>query len=212
MAFTPPDTFMQGRSTALDGILSLIQKHIDTTQAPLVTDIRSITLSDSAAKREAWLLINGAVCHLKDGAPGHTAGSMAEALSKISLRSSSLAASLGVKPPQFEQMLFQVDYTDGHEAAVFLCRRLIDAAEGDISKSRQIIAQKIFMEKPELSAAFAQISKDEIIALKKQMALSFDLLLETYTRACRDMQKELGGFTPAPAPTPSRPSPHLSGT
>ncbi len=186
--------FSAERNATLDRVLALVEMRLDAVKTPIVTDIREISMTDTAAEKESWFLVGNAVRHLKDGAPGYLPGSMAEALTKISLRSSTLAASLGVKPPQFEQMLFQADYADGRDAAIFMCQRLIEAAEGDAVKSRQIIAHKILLEKPELSPVFAQASKEDLIAFKKQMALSLDMLLHSYAATCKHVRNGIEAF------------------
>jgi len=142
--------FEQERSQTFDCILALIEAKVQAAPPALITDIHSISpgAMKQGAETEAWQLLARGIRHLKDGAPGGQPGSMTGALSKTSLRSSSLAASLGIKPPQFEQMYFNVDYETGHAAAIFFCKRLTEAAEGDLSKSRQIIQQKIYSEKP----------------------------------------------------------------
>jgi hypothetical protein len=104
-------------------------------------------------------------------------------------------------------MYFSIDYTTGREAALFFCLRLVDAAKGDLSKSRQIISQKIMTEKP--GGAFgAAAGENDLDTLKKQMAFSFNVLAETYERACREFKADLEGFTP-PAP-PKSPGQNLS--
>ena len=122
---------------------------------------------------------------------------MTEALSQTSLRSSAFAAALGVKPPQFEPMYFSVDYKTGHEAALFFCRRLIEAAEGDLSKSRQIIQQKILLEKPNSAG-------NDAVFLKRQMAFSFEVLADTYSRACQEFKSALPAAPPSARPKPGQ--------
>jgi hypothetical protein len=103
---------------------------------------------------------------------------MAEALAKTSLRSSSLSASLGVPPPRFEQILLPADFTDGAEAARFLCRKLAEAARLDMPKSRDVITKKIFAEKP---------GPD----IKLEMAKTFDFLCAAYETACAELSAHI---------------------
>ena len=129
-----------------------------------------------------WSLLLRGVKHLKSGAPGGVPGSMTEALSQVSLRAGHFAAALSIKPPQFERMYFTMKCANGEEAALFFCRRLVEAAEGDLLKSRQIIQHKIVTEKP---------AGDNAGALKRQMAVSFDVLAETYARVCREFKEDI---------------------
>lgn len=142
--------FQGERYLTLRSILDAIDKHRADIQPALIVDITRVSPGSmrESAEKEAWTLLASGIRHLMDGAPGGGPGSMTGALTKASLRSSALAASLGVRPPQFEQMYFEADYSTGHEAAIFDCKRLIEAADGDLAKSRQIIQHKIMTEKP----------------------------------------------------------------
>ncbi len=151
----------------LDAVTPAITLHLDG-KSP--NDLR-----DNAAK-DVWTLFHGGISHLRKGAPDGGPGSMAEAVARVSLRASPFAAALGVPAPHFEQILFSIDYADGRDAAFFLCRRLVEAAESDFPKSRHILQQKILDEKPALAE------------LKEQMALSFSVLAETYLRVCGEMK------------------------
>jgi len=146
----PQDKFEQERKAGFTKIIEWVEAKAQAVNPPLILDIHAASpgAMQQSAEKESWQLLAKGLRHLKDGAPGGNPGSMAEALSRASLRNASLASSLGVKPPQFEQMYFNAEYSSGHEAAVFYTKRLIEAAEGDFSKSRQIIQQKIFSEKP----------------------------------------------------------------
>lgn len=142
--------FQGERYLTLRKVLEVIEEQQNAIKPALILDISMVSpgAMQESAQKESWALLAQGVKHLMDGAPGGAPGSMTGALSKTSLRSSSLAASVGVKPPQFEHMYYEVDYATGHEAALLDCKRLIEAAEGDLPKSRQIIQQKIMTEKP----------------------------------------------------------------
>jgi hypothetical protein len=192
-------TFHRNRSETFDLVIALIDARVKAAAPVLLLrfDEMSADSMRRSAEKEAWSLFLNAIRHLKNGAPDSQPGALTEALSRMSLRSSSFAAALGVKPPQFEQMYFSVDYTTGREAALFFCLRLVEAAKGDLSKSRQIIGQKIMTEKP--AGAFgAAAGENDLNALKKQMAFSFNVLAETYEHACREFKAALEGFTPPP--------------
>lgn len=158
--------FKQQRDTAFDAICA----HLDARRP-------AASLHDVAvnAEKDVWTLFLNGFLHLKNGAPDGQPGSMAEALARASLRSSPLAATLGVKPPQFEPIYFSVLYATGQEAALFLCTRLVEAAEGDFPKSRQLLQQRILAEKP-------------TAALKEHMAVAFATLTESYPRICSELR------------------------
>jgi hypothetical protein len=180
------DAFRQQRDEAFDKVLALIDRHIQTAAPVLLLDIDEIS-EDSmrrSAEKEIWSLFRRGILYLKNGAPDKQPGSITEALSKASLRSGGFAAALGIKPPHFEPLYFSVDYTTGAEAALFYCLRLIDAAEGDLAKSKQIIHQKMLLETP----------TGETPAIKKQMAFSFNVLAETYGSICHDLKTMLDGL------------------
>lgn len=229
------DRFDQERSQTFDRILAVIEAKTKAISPALITDIHSLSPGSmqESAEREAWELLAKGLRHLKDGAPDGQPGSMAGALSRSSLRNSALAASLGVKQPQFEQMYFQVDYSTGHEAALFYTKRLIEAAEGDFSKSRQIIQQKISSEKPfgafgimtdvdpELSEIFDAVRKStgvdaqpkpdaaavphkDLAAMRKQTITSFNMLMEQYTEVCKTLRQELENIPAPKAPQPPK--------
>lgn len=175
------DNFNRQRDAAFSKVISLIDGRIGAAIPAVVLHVREKSpeaLRDNAAI-EVWSLFLKGIRHLESGAPDGGPGSMHESLSKTSLRASPLAAALGISPPQFEPIYFSIDYTTGSEAALFLCNRLIEGAETDFPKSRQLIQQRILAEKPAMDA------------LKEQMALSFDMLAEMYERVCGEMKAEL---------------------
>ena len=193
------ETFRQRRDEVFDRAIALIDGRIRAATPSILLHFDEISADamQQSAEKEAWSLLRRGIQHLKNGAPDNQPGAITEALSCASLRSSSLAAALGVKPPQFEQIYFSVDYTTGGEAALFFCRRLIEAAEGDLSKSKQIISQKIMQEKP--TRAFGAIADEkDVSAMKRQMAFSFNVLAETYIHACRDFKSAIGSLVPSP--------------
>ena len=199
--------FQQHRNETFDQVIRLINGRIKSVNPSILLHLGEMSaesLNQGVAK-EVWSLFLNGIQHLKDGAPDHQPGSMTEALSRMSLRSSSFAAALGVKPPQFEKMYFSVDYTNGHEAALFFCHRLIEAAMGDLSKSKQIIQQRMLLEKP--AGAFGvEADKEKVDALKRQMAFSFNILSEGYAEACKEFKADLEKLA-----TPVRPKPSGQG-
>ena len=175
------ETFSQQRNAAFSKVIALVEGRIGAAAPVIILHLqeKSPDTLRANATIEAWSLFLNGLRHLKNGAPEGKPGSMHESLSRASLRASPLAAALGISPPQFEPIYFSIDYTTGTEAAIFLCRRLVEAAETDFPKSRQLIQQKILVEKPDMDA------------LKEQMALSFDVLAGTYERVCGEIRAEL---------------------
>jgi hypothetical protein len=172
--------FHQDRRAAFDKVIAFVSSRAQKISPQILltyTELSPENLQE-AARKEAWALFMNGITHLKEGAPGGQPGSVSEALSRTSLRASPFAAGLGVKPPQFEQLFFSIDYTNGHEAALFFCQKLAEAAENDIPKSRQVIQQKILAEKqPEF--------------LKLHMGATCDALVENYIRCCQDLKSGL---------------------
>ena len=173
--------YYKQRTETFNKVITLADIRIKSATPVVVLHLqeRSPDALRANAEKDVWSLFINGICHLKDGAPDGQPGSMAEALTRTSLRASPFAAALGIRPPQFEPLYFSIDYTTGADAALFSCRRLIEAAEGDFTKSRQIIQQKILAEKPDKKI------------LKEQMALAFNVLAETYVQACKDMKSSL---------------------
>jgi hypothetical protein len=197
MTETSDEIFYQQRSKAFDRVIALIDERIKAASPSLLLHLDEISPDSmrQSAEKETWSLFQRGIRHLQNGAPRNQPGSITEALSRMSLRSSSFAAALGVKPPQFEQIYFSVDYTTGHEAALFFCHRLIEAAEGDLSKSKQIIHLKLMSETP--SAAFGgNANQSDLQVLKRQMAFSLNVLAETYGLACHEFKENLTALKP----------------
>jgi hypothetical protein len=219
-------SFIQQRTETYDKILSFVEAEGEKLQPKLILDLDSLSVESvrQGAKKEAWGLFAKALRHLKNGAPHEQAGSMTGALSRLSLRSSSFAASMGVKVPQFEQLYFPVEYSSGQEAALFLSRRLVEAAEGDVSKSKQLILGALLGEKfygafgvtPDtgvedkgLQQIFenAQMSLKNVDELqlglvKRQAYLSFNMFAESYQQVCQEFKAGLDSMSPAARPEP----------
>lgn len=146
-----PEEYARERNQTFDLLLGMVGERL----AALPVTFLSTPTAETApqiAERESWQLISSAIQHLKeggpvigkkDGEPLRAPGLLTTAISKASLRHSSLAASLGIPVPRFEQMISSISHDDGHAEAYFLCRRLIEAASNDITKSEQMIRAKI---------------------------------------------------------------------
>lgn len=201
MSTLPDRAFHQHRTDTFDRVIALLDAHLAAAAPSLLAQFNELSPASMAAsaEKEAWTLLRRGIRHLRDGAPGGQPGSMTEALSRASLRAGSFAAALGVKPPQFEQMLFEVDYGSGGEAALFFCRRLVEAAEGDLAKSRQLIQQKLLHENPGETSGTG-LRDDDAAAFKRQMVFSFNMMAEAYARVCHTLKGELKTLQPPPPP------------
>lgn len=168
----------------LGGVEALITARMDQIEVSLVSDMRLAAADDArrSAEKESWRLFRDGVSSLKKG-------SLGDAVSRASLRSSPFAASLGIKPPLFEQIYATVGDGRGWEAALFSARRLIEAAEGDIPKSHQVMQQMIHLETPLETA-----SREDILLIKKQITLSMNMLVASYADVCKIMRKELAAL------------------
>lgn len=181
------DAFDKSRRAAFCGILGLIDRRIsDTRPGVLIASINTLDpAGNNASRMEAFGLIRQGVTHLHQGAPDGKSGALHAALSFASIRRSSLAASLGVKAPQFQKILIEANYSTGHEAALIHTTVLLSAAEADIPASRQHIREKIT--RGELFAVDGMDASD----LRRQMVFDLDLLCENYARACADIRDDM---------------------
>lgn len=198
MPESPEDIFNAARHETFGRIAALIDARIAAIPRSLllsVTDI-SIDTSRDDAMRECWSLLKSGILHLQSGAPGGKAGSMSGALTKASLRASALAAALGIPKPEFEAILLPVDgYSTGQEAAVFLCRRLSEAAEADLTASKTLINKKIQEGANADPLDFTTTTKERE-EMKRQVIFSFNMLTAAYSCVCGDLRDMLDGLTP----------------
>lgn len=154
---------------ALKTIIGQIDARLAQFPSPLTA-----TLSDAAAC-ESWHLLRAGLDHLAEGAPCQQAGSLTLAVSKASLRSSSLAATLAVPAPVFAAVTVpQPCHADDRDAALFITRRLCEATLSDIDKSTDILARAI------------QIRRDtqDIPGLEQEMAGLLDQLSAKHYQHC----------------------------
>ena len=211
------------RNTAYDSMLLLAKQRADALPLSIVTDLHSLSPTAAAndAKRETWRLLAHGIQHLKDGAPGGEAGSISGAIEKASLRNSSLAKTLGVKPPTYEAQEFDMPFfQNGHEEAVFWAARLSEALLADLDTSKVKITQKIANSNP--SQAFgsdadaAQLQKifdavktgngapavpqRDLVDLRKQTILSFNYLLDAYAETMPAFKSQLDNLPELPRP------------
>ena len=223
MALSPEDVFYRrNRNATFDVILGVIAEQMAAVPVTIALDVHSIspTSARNGAEKECWRLLESGVRHLKDGAPNEEPGTLAAALSKTTIRASAFATGLGVRPPQFEDVDYFQEFDSGREEAVFLTRRLIEAATADVAKSQKIIGARMSLtdaggafgaapaiEDPELRAIFAAVkgapspvSTDDIAAMKKQTVLSFNALLHAFGETGEALKAALDVLPPTPKP------------
>ncbi len=211
------------RSTTYDRMLLLAKQQADALPLSIVTDLHSLSPSAAAndAKREAWHLLAHGIQHLKNGAPGGEAGSISGAIEKASLRSSSLAQTLGVKAPKYEAQEFDMPFfQSGQEEAIFWAARLSEALLGDLDTSKLKITEKLAAANP--SQAFgtdadaAQLQKifdavktgngapavpqRDLVDLRKQTILSFNYLVDAYAETMPAFKAQLDSLPELPRP------------
>lgn len=225
---TTDPKFRQDRDRTYDAILQLLDAHIEAIPVGLVTDIHTSAPSTArnGAMRESWRLFQNGIRHLKNGAPGGEPGSLPGALEKITVRRSSLASGLGVKPPAFEASdEFSVpEFESGREEALFFARRLVEAAMGDLEKSRKTIGNGLATQNPadafgvsssgpgdaELAKIFEAVMKSkpaakaqeqtkDVIDMRRQTVMTFNFLMDAYGQAGETLLQELDSLPQGPA-------------
>lgn len=183
------------------------------SQATLVEDFNTLSLANAqqAADQETWSLFFNAFKHLRSGGPGAQMGLFSTAVQKISLRSSSLAAGLGVAPPEYEMLPHSINAESGRDLAYAYSLSLMDVAEADLKKSTEIIYPAVL--RPQISTIFGMAAKEtpaieHKVALKRQLMMSFENLRDAYQKACRGFRVELAELRHNPAPRhPHGPAP-----
>lgn len=214
---------IKDRSATYDRMLLLAKQQVDALPLALVTDFHALSPTAAAndAKREVWQLVARGIQHLKDGAPGGEAGSISSAIEKASLRNSSLAQTLGVKPPKYEAQEFDMPFfQSGQEEAIFWAARLSEALLTDLDTSKAKITEKLATAKP--SQAFgtdadaAQLQKifdavktgngapavpqRDLVDLRKQTILSFNYLVDAYAVTLPAFKAQLNSLPELPRP------------
>lgn len=219
-ALPAAQNFSHDRDKAYRAILKAVNARMLAVPATVITSLHEFSPAEAkgGAEREAWQLFYAGIAHLKEGAPGGKPGSLHEALSRASIRNASFAAGLGVAPPVFEASDFgkMPEQKTGTAEALFMCKRLLEAAEADLALSRRHIANAmathnpaeafgdtpLLIADPELEkiARAAKLKTDSFVpasdlaALRKQMVLSFNFLMDAYSSAGKELLRELKNF------------------
>jgi hypothetical protein len=214
---------IKDRNTTYDRMLLLAKQQADALPLSIVTDLHSLSPTAAAndAKRETWHLLARGIQHLKEGAPNGEAGSISGAIEKASLRNSSLARTLGVKPPQYEAAEFDMPFfQNGQEEAIFFAARLSEALLADLDNSKVKITQKLAAANPAQAfgsdADAAQLQKifdavksgnsapaipqRDLVDLRKQTILSFNYLLDAYAETMPAFKAQLDNLPELPRP------------
>lgn len=219
--------YRQNRNATFDIILGVIAEKMAAVPVTLALDVHAMSPSSArnGAEKECWQLLQNGIRHLKDGAPGGEPGSLASAMSKTSLRASSFATGLGVKPPKYEDVDYFAEFETGREEALFLTRRLIEAATADVAPSQKIIGAKMSLTDaneafgsaapiydPELRAIFSavqgapkMVTPADVADMKKQTVLTFNALVHAFAETGEALKAALDTLpeTPKPATAPS---------
>lgn len=219
----PQDEYSKQRNTAYDRILTLIQGHIDALPVG-VSLITTLSPSDArdAATRDVWTLFRKGVQHLKNGGQLDSPGSFGEAISKASLRSTPMAATLGVKPPKFDEVYYhEIEFDSGAAEAVWRTNRMVEALEADAPKSQQMVRMKLGFtaplkspDKPEVNdpelksvfdaaqkSATAGAGEDALMAsIRRQTVLTFNMMGDAYLPLAAALKNEIADLFSAPPP------------
>ncbi|HYD17102.1 MAG TPA: hypothetical protein VEF76_01320 [Patescibacteria group bacterium] len=210
------------RSETYDRMLLAIDRHIAALPVSILTDFHHLSPTAAAqdATREVWQLLAKGVRHLKSGSPDGSPGTIAGAIEKASLRASSLAVTIGVKPPNYVPQPFDLPYfQDGKEEAVFYAARLLEALEADLGTSTQKITAKLGEAKPahafgdpEMDAAQLQkifeavkdgsaapaLPQRDLVDIRKQTVMSFNFLTDAYPKVLAEFAAELDSLPQLP--------------
>ncbi len=220
MTETTPAQYEQERLAAYDRILALIQKNLDAVPALLTVSLTQIYPEDArdAATREVWNLLQNGIRHLKDGGQMNSGGSFAEAVAKASLRSSPMAATLGVHPPKYEEHYNSLQFDSGTAEAYWRSRRLLEAVADDATRSQAVMRNNLGFKKPlvaaaqdvsdpELSEVFGAARKTPpggedplMAAVRRQTVLSFNLVSSLYVPLATQLKSDIGELFASPPP------------
>lgn len=206
------------RDRTYDAVLAVVSAQCARLPRPAL--LWGLQEFSSAGAREGaelacWQLYATGITHLKNGAPQGRPGSLAEAVARASVRNAPLAAGLGIRPPVYHMTagLEIPPQKTGRLEALFHIKRMIEASLEDLGYSRRIISGGLAAHNPveafgvlpppvgdpELeriarAASMADnggVNPADIAALRKQMVLSFNALMDAYVEAGTRLRREL---------------------
>lgn len=196
----------------MDALIEIADRRIDRNVPVLITDLHDAgaALWTAGAERESWQLLKNGLQHLKEWAPGREPGSITTALTKASLRSSAMAASLGVLPPRFADVDYEKKPLEPKQEALFIADQLVTISMNNVRKSHDVIAKAITEDKvmaalgidnaalKKLFQAVAGrrdippppeiVSKKDVESMQRQMHAQLKTLTDTYAEACKRMK------------------------
>lgn len=193
------------RNRTFDLILAGLRTEVASHTGLLIERLNDFSVGtlNGDGRHEVLQLFTCGIQHLKDGAPGGKPGTLTAALTKASLRSGAFAAAIGIKPPQFEQTLQLTDLTSGYDQAIFLCRRLREAATADFLKSRQMIERHLQKaDTKHIYSSGASIDDFDTGKLKRQLIVTFNGLCRAYEEISAELRENLESVPRPNAPTP----------
>lgn len=196
----------------MDALIEIADRRIGQNVPALIIDLHDTgsALWTASAQRESWQLLKNGLQHLKEWAPGREPGSITAALTKTSLRSSAMAVSLGVLPPQFVDVEYEKKPLQPKQEALFIADQLVTISMGNIQKSHDTIAKAITEDKVmsalgidnvELKKLFQAVagrrdippppevvSRKDVESMQRQMHAQLKTLTDTYAEACKRMK------------------------
>ena len=211
-------TFSKEREKTYDAVLAVVSTQCARLPRPSL--LLGLQEFSSAGAREGaelacWQLYSNAITYLKNGAPQNKPGSLAEAVSRASVRNAPLAAGLGIRPPVYHMTagLEIPPQKSGRLDALFHVKRLLEASLEDLGYSRRMISGGLAAHNPVeafgvlpppthdpelekilravMMADNGGVAAADIAALRKQMVLSFNMLMDAYAQAGTQLRREL---------------------
>lgn len=206
------DPAQQVYRETMDALIDITDRRIGMNVPVIITDLHDTgsPLWDASAQRESWQLLKNGLQHLKEWAPGREPGSITAALTKASLRSSAMAVSLGVLPPQFMDIDYDKKPLQPKQEALFIADQLVTISMDNVRKSHDTIAKAITEDKvmsalgidnaalKKLFQAVAGrrdippppqiVSPEEVQSMQRQMHAQLKTLTDAYTEVCKKMK------------------------
>ena len=155
------DAFPLTRRAAFDGLISVVEKHVDEPGSLILAgssppEISIMThaalLNDDDAARQAWMLLGQGVRHLRDFFTGERGeeSTLGYAARAASLRNAPFVASRYLIAPPAIELPAPVAFShlDANAYVRDISARMLDIAEADVPDSRAVIAASINLTMP----------------------------------------------------------------